>query len=100
MTGLSHLWAVGYDDIARANQLRDEIMNLGWNKHALTLADVAVVVRHHDGSFTINRESLPAGSNILGGSLVGLLAGLVVGAPLTGGARRRRWTSYCTRYAA
>ena len=48
--------------------------------------DVAVVVRHHDGSFTINRESLPAGSNILGGSLVGLLAGLVVGAPLTGAA--------------
>ena len=84
MTGLSHLWAVGYDDIARANQLRDEIMNLGWNKHALTLADVAVVVRHHDDSFTIDRESLPAGSNILGGSLVGLLAGLVVGAPLTG----------------
>jgi len=38
MTGLSHLRAVGYDDIARANQLRDEIMNLGWNKHALTLA--------------------------------------------------------------
>jgi uncharacterized membrane protein len=61
-------------------------MNLGWNKHSLTLADVAVVVRHPDGSFMIDRESLPAGSNILGGSLVGLLAGLVVGAPLTSAA--------------
>jgi uncharacterized membrane protein len=86
MTNSGHLWAVGYDDVARANQLRDEIMNLGRNKHSLTLADVAVVVRHPDGSFTIDRESLPAGPNILAASLVGLLAGLVVGAPLTGAA--------------
>ena len=86
MTRLGHLWAVGYDDIGRANQLRDEIMNLGWNKHCLTLADVAVVVRHADGSFTVDRESFPAGSNILGCSLVGLVAGLLLGAPLTGAA--------------
>ena len=86
MTRLGHLWAVGYDDVGRANQLRDEIMNLGWNKHSLTLADVAIVMRHPDGSFMIDRESLPVGPNILGSSLVGLLAGLVIGAPLTGAA--------------
>src|SRR6266508_5103710 len=46
--------------------------------------DVAVVVRHPDGSFTLNREALPAASNVLGCSVVGFLAGLVLGAPLSG----------------
>ena len=45
---------------------------------------VAVVVRHPDGSFTFDRKAFPAASNVLGCSLVGLLAGLVVGAPITG----------------
>jgi len=43
-----------------------------------------VVVRHPDGSFTLNREPFPAASNVLGCSVVGFLAGLVLGAPLTG----------------
>ena len=29
MTKSGHLWAVGYDDMGRANQVRDEIINLG-----------------------------------------------------------------------
>ena len=84
MAAYGNLWAVGYEDLERANHLRDEIMKLGWNKHYLVLDDVAVVVRHLDGSLTLNREGFPAGPNILGCSLVGLLAGLVLGAPLTG----------------
>ena len=79
-----NLWAIGYDDMVRANQVRDEIISLGWDKHYLLLNDVAVVVRHPDGSFTLDREAFPAVSNVLGLSAVGLLAGLVVGAPLTG----------------
>jgi uncharacterized membrane protein len=43
-----------------------------------------VVVRHPDGSFTLNREKFPAAANILGCSVVGFLAGLAVGAPITG----------------
>jgi uncharacterized membrane protein len=46
--------------------------------------DVAVVVRHPDGSFTFDRKAFPAASNVLGCSVVGFLAGLVVGAPLVG----------------
>lgn len=84
MTKSGNLWAVGYDDMGRANQVRDEIISLGWDKHYLLLDDVAVVVRHSDGSFTLNREAFPAVSNVLGLSVVGFLAGLVVGAPLTG----------------
>ena len=70
--------------MGRANQVRDEIVRLGWDKHYLMLDDVAVVVRHPDGSFTLNREPFPAASNVLGCSVVGFLAGLVVGAPLVG----------------
>ena len=84
MTKSGNLWAIGYDDMGRANQVRDEIVRLGWDKHYLLLDDVAVVVRHPDGSFTLNREPFPAASNVLGCSVVGFLAGLVLGAPLTG----------------
>ena len=84
MAKSGHLWAIGYDDVGRANQVRDEIISLGWHKHYLILDDVAVVVRHPDGSFTLNREKFPAAANILGCSVVGLLAGLVVGVPITG----------------
>jgi uncharacterized membrane protein len=68
----------------RANQVRGEIEFLGWNKNYLALDDVAVVIRHPDGSFTFNREKFPAASNVVGCSAVGFLAGLVLGAPLTG----------------
>jgi len=84
MTKSGNLWAIGYDDMGRANQVRDEIISLGWHKHYLILDDVAVVVRQPDGSFTLDREAFPAGSNVLGCSVVGFLAGLVLGTPLTG----------------
>ena len=86
MTKSANLWAVGYDDIERANQVREEIISLGWDKHHLILQDIAVVVRHPDGSFTLNREKFPAAANIVGSSVVGFLAGLVVGTPITGAA--------------
>jgi len=86
MTKSEHLWAIGYDDLGGAEQLRDEIIRLGWDTHYLDLLDVAVVVRHPDGSFTCNREPFPAVANILGCTVVGFLAGLVLLAPLTGAA--------------
>jgi len=84
MTRSGNLWAVGYDDMGRANQVREEIVNLGWVRHHLLLEDVAVVVRHLDGSFTLDRERFPTASNLLGCTAVGFLAGLVLGVPLTG----------------
>ena len=86
MKNLKHLWAVGYDDMERAHQVRNEIVRLGWVENALILDDVAVVVRHLDGSFTLDRERFPAGSNIVGASVVGFLAGLVLGVPMVGAA--------------
>jgi uncharacterized membrane protein len=81
-----HLWAIGYDDMQRADQVRDEITRIGWDEHYLLLSDVAVVVRHPDGSLTVDREPFPAVANIVGCSAVGFLAGLVVAAPLAGAA--------------
>src|SRR5262249_27592715 len=52
----------------------------------LLLLDVAVVVRHPDGSFTSNREPFPAVPNVVGCTTAGFLAGLVLGAPLAGAA--------------
>src|SRR5262245_30773779 len=90
MTTSAHLWAIGYDDMARAAQVRDEITYLGWgNGRAgkyLILKDIAVVVRHADGSFTFDREPFPYVANVLGCTAVGFLAGLALAAPLTGSA--------------
>ena len=41
MANSSHLWAVGYDDMERANQVRDEIISLGWHKQFLLERTVA-----------------------------------------------------------
>jgi uncharacterized membrane protein len=86
MTKCWNLWAIGYDDPGRADQVKEEITRLGWVDHSLILGDVAVVVRHPDGSFTIDREPFPAVGNLLLATGTGFLAGLVLGAPLTGAA--------------
>ena len=86
MTESKHLWAIGYDDMGRAEQVRDEIIKLGWDTHYLILLNIAVVVRHPDGSFTYNREPFPAVANILGCTTVGFLVGLVLFVPLVGAA--------------
>jgi uncharacterized membrane protein len=84
--GCGHLWAIGYDDMTGADRIRHEITGLGWDKPYLLLEDVAVVVKHPDGSFAVDREPFPAVPNILSWTAVGLVAGLVLAAPLVGAA--------------
>jgi uncharacterized membrane protein len=90
MTTAAHLWAIGYDDMERAERVRDEITGLAWGKgqagRYLILLDIAVVVRHADGSFTFDRKPFPAAGNVLACTAVGFLAGLVLAAPLAGAA--------------
>jgi hypothetical protein len=59
MTGFGHLWAVAFEDMGRADQVRDEVTRLGWSEHYLLLLDVAVVVRHPGGSITVGRSRSP-----------------------------------------
>ena len=86
MTRYGNLWAIGYDDTRRADEVREEITRLGWVANRLVLADVAVVVRQADGSFSFDREHFPAAGNILGCTALGFLVGLVIAAPLAGAA--------------
>src|SRR5262245_11077348 len=84
----THLWAIGFNGIERADQVRDEITELGWGAGKagkyLILEDIAVVVRHPDGTFTFDRKRLQGLANILASTGAGFLAGLVLAAPLTG----------------
>jgi uncharacterized membrane protein len=82
----AHLWAVGYDDVQRADQVRTEICRLN-EKHCLELLDSAVVVRYPDGSVTLNGESFVAPIHFGRHTIASFLAGLMLGAPpLTGAA--------------
>jgi uncharacterized membrane protein len=88
MTTAAHLWAIGYDDMGRADKVRDVISRLGSGigraGKYLILLNTAVVVRHPDGSFTFDKKPLTRVTNILGCTAVGFLAGLVLAAPLSG----------------
>ena len=86
MSTTAHLWAIGYDDSARAEEARDEITRLAGPQQYLLLFDTAILVRHPDGSYTLNRQPLPATSTILTGGTLGFLAGLLLAAPITGAA--------------
>jgi uncharacterized membrane protein len=86
MTGNAHLWAVGYEDMHRAEQVRAEMTNLG-ERHCLKLLDMAVAVRYPDGSVTVDGEPYVATCNFTGHTFAKLLSWLSLGAPpLTGAA--------------
>jgi uncharacterized membrane protein len=81
MTSSGHLWAVGYPDIGRAAQVRDEIATLA-EKHYLILLNTAVAVRYPDGSVTLDGEPFVNATIRLGRhSFASFLAGLALGAP-------------------
>ena len=88
MEPIAHLWAIGYDSEGRAGEVRDQVIELGWGTggpvNGLILDDVAVLVRHADGTFSFDRDSHQAATTILGCTVLGLLAGLVAAAPITG----------------
>jgi uncharacterized membrane protein len=91
MTVGAHLWAIGYEDTARADQVRDHIARLGESR-SLVLLDSAVAVRYPDGSFTLDGEPFVAVVHKAGRTLASLFAGLVLGAPpLTGAAVGAEW---------
>ncbi len=84
MTETSHLWAVAFDNISRADQVCGEVIKLA-DQHRLILLDWTVAVRFSDGAFTVGGEPLNEVS--WHGRLASFLAGLALGAPpLTGAA--------------
>jgi uncharacterized membrane protein len=86
MTTSAHLWAIGYDDTERAQQVRAEVARLG-ERHRLVLLDTAVAVRYPDGIVTLNGEPFVCIPPPRVHTFAGFLAGLALGAPpLTGSA--------------
>jgi uncharacterized membrane protein len=86
MTRIRHLWAIGYDDMERAAQVREAIVGLS-ERHCLILLDTAVVVRYHDGCVTLDGEPFVTATSMRGHSIASFLAWLALGAPpLTGAA--------------
>jgi uncharacterized membrane protein len=84
MTNAGHLWAVGYDDVGRAEQIRDEVLKLR-DKHCLILLDTAVAVRYPDGCVTLNGEPFVSVPYFQAHGFASFLAGLALRAPpLTG----------------
>jgi uncharacterized membrane protein len=80
MINAAHLWAFGYDDMERAEQVRAEAMKLG-ERHCLIVLDTAVAVRHPDGSVTLEGEPLVSAPKLGRRTLASFLAGLALGAP-------------------
>src|SRR5262249_36396563 len=81
-----HLWAIGYDDMERSEQVRAAIIGLG-ERHCLVVLNTAVVVRYPDGSLTLNGEPFVAATNFSRHTVASFLAGLSLAAPpLTGAA--------------
>jgi uncharacterized membrane protein len=76
MSHTAHLWAIGYDDPHRAQDIREKIVSLAGPGQPLLLLDIAVVVRNADGSFTFEREPFSKHGT------VGFLTGLALAAPL------------------
>ena len=80
----AHLWAIGYDTMDRAAQVREEVARLS-ESQCLTLLDTAVAVRYPDGLLTLNGEPFACFPSFQGHTFAGFLAGLALGAPpLTG----------------
>jgi uncharacterized membrane protein len=80
MTEVGRLWAVGYDDVRRAELTRDEVHRLA-ERHCLTLLDTAIVVRYADGAVTLDGEPFVVATRVRGRALARILAGLALGAP-------------------
>jgi uncharacterized membrane protein len=75
-----HLWAIGYQDMEGAEQLRAELAKLS-EMHCLILLDTAVAVRYFDGCVTLDGEPFVAATKFGGHTFASFLAGLVLGAP-------------------
>jgi uncharacterized membrane protein len=81
-----NLWAIGYDDLGRAKEVRTEILR-SESLYGLHVNEVIVVTRLHNGSFTLERDDLPSvTTGVLSFGVLGFLIGLVVIQPLAGAA--------------
>jgi uncharacterized membrane protein len=80
MTKGGHLWAVGFDDMDRAEHVRKVVGRLHVT-HSLIVLNTAVVVRYPDRSVTLDGEPFVAATSFRGHTFASFLARLALGAP-------------------
>jgi uncharacterized membrane protein len=78
MSNDAHLWAVGFDDVAGADQFRDRMAKLA-EQHCLILLDWTVAIRAADGSIRLDGEPILRAK--WNGRLANLFASFALGAP-------------------
>jgi len=66
MATQAHLWAVGYETPDGAAEVLKQVTPLAGPEGRLILVDTAVVVRHADGSFTLDGKPFSVASNVSG----------------------------------
>jgi len=79
---MSNLVAIGYDDLATAQQVVANIAN-AQKAHEIELDDLVIVERRGDGKVKLHQPSM-AGAGAAGGALWGGLIGLIFLMPLFG----------------
>jgi uncharacterized membrane protein len=82
MASAAHLWAIGYNDIDRARQVREAVVSLAGPQQYLRLLDVAILARSADGSLAFNGRPFSASRHIVGNGTLGLLTGFALAVPM------------------
>ena len=82
MASAAHLWAIGYDDIDRAGQVRDVIVSLAGPQQDLRLLDIAILARSSDGTLTFNGKAFSGRRHMVGNGTLGFLAGFALAVPV------------------
>ena len=82
MNSSAHLWAVAYDDVDRARQVREVIASLAGPGLSLQLLDIAILVRLPDGSLMFDGKPFSARSHVFHHGPLGILAGFALAVPL------------------
>jgi uncharacterized membrane protein len=81
MTAAAHLWAIGYENVERAAEVRNEVTRLG-AENCLILMDTAVVVRYSDGTATLDGEPFLVATDFRERGFARWLAGIALAVPL------------------
>src|ERR1700722_756264 len=86
----AHLWAVGFDGVDRAEQVREQIQQLH-EQRCILLLNSSVAVRYPDGSVVLDGQPTVAPIRWGGLGLTGFLAALALGAPPLTEAAANSW---------
>src|SRR5262245_18383904 len=80
LTKPRRLWAIGFDQMGRAAEVRDEVIRLG-AKHCLVVLNTAVIVRYPDGIVTLDGERFLDHTTDCRNTFARFLAAFALGVP-------------------